>query len=94
MRDDARGLVLELHVQPGARKDEIVGLHGSRLKIRLAAPPIDGKANRHLLEFLASVFSVPMANVQLLRGATSRTKTVLVAGARELPTALSKVIAT
>jgi uncharacterized protein (TIGR00251 family) len=80
-----RGLVLEVHVQPGARRDEVVGEHGGRLKIKLAAPPVDGKANRHLLEFLAAAFAVPVARVHLLRGASSRMKTVLVEGASELP---------
>ena len=88
MRHEPRGLVLELHVQPGARKNEVIGLHGERLKLKLAAPPVDGKANRHLLEFLARVFAVPAAKVHLLRGASGRMKTVLVEGASELPAAL------
>jgi len=78
LRSDGTALVLSLHVQPGARKTEIAGLHGEALKIRLAAPPVDGKANAELLRFLASVFGVPQRAVQLLRGESSRQKTVRV----------------
>lgn len=81
--------MLEIHVQPGARRDEVVGEHGGRLKLKLAAPPVDGKANRHLLEFVATVFGVPVARVHLLRGPSSRMKTVLIEGASALPAAFS-----
>lgn len=91
-RYETRGLVLELHVQPGARRNELVGEHGGRLKVKLAAPPIDGKANRCLLDYLGTVFDVPTARVHLLRGESSRTKTVLVAGAAELPAALAQLL--
>lgn len=82
--------MLELHVQPGARGDEIVGTHGNRLKLKLAAPPVDGKANRHLIAWLATAFDVPARRVQLLRGVTGRMKTVLIEGATELPPAFMK----
>jgi len=69
-----------LHVQPGAKRTEVAGVHGegaeARLKIRLAAPPVDGKANAELLRFLAAAFAVPLRAVTLLRGETSRQKTV------------------
>lgn len=79
-RDDADALVLMLHVQPGAKHTEVAGVHGeaaaARLKIRLAAPPVDGKANAELLRFLAAAFGVPLRAVTLVRGETSRRKTV------------------
>ena len=79
-RDDADAVILALHVQPGARRTEIAGLRGegkeSRLKIRLAAPPVDGKANAELLRFLADAFDVPLRDVVLVRGETSRHKVV------------------
>lgn len=59
-------LILTLHIQPGARKTEIVGLHGEALKIRLAAPPVDGKANAALLGFLAKACGVSKSAVELL----------------------------
>jgi len=67
-------LVLDIHVQPRADRDEIVGLHGDRLKIRIKAPPVDGKANRHLIEFLAEAFGVAKRDVVLLAGETGRDK--------------------
>lgn len=70
--------MLALHVQPGATRTEVAGEHGGALKVRLAAPPIDGKANAELLRFLAEAFGVPLRQVALVRGAASRQKTVRV----------------
>ena len=81
-------LILELHVQPGAKQDEIVGLHGDRLKIKISAPPVDGKANRHLLKFLATTFGVSKTQVSLLRGETGRMKTVRIEAPTKLPAQL------
>jgi len=79
-REDGAALVLALHVQPGASRTEIAGTHGAagdiRLRLRLAAPPVDGKANAELLRFLAEAFGVPLRQVVLVRGATSRRKSV------------------
>ncbi|MGC2457614.1 MAG: DUF167 domain-containing protein [Gallionellaceae bacterium] len=75
-------ITLTLHVQPGARRSEVAGLHGEALKIRLAAPPIDGRANDALLRFIADVLEVPLRNVELRQGAQSRHKTVQVTGSR------------
>ncbi len=76
-------LVLLLHVQPGAKRSEVAGIHGEtatgRLRIRLAAPPVDGKANAELVRFLAAAFGVPRRAVTLLAGETSRQKTVRIA---------------
>lgn len=74
-------LILTLHIQPGARKTEIAGLHGGALKIRLAAPPVDGKANAALLGFLAKTCGVSKAAVELVSGDTSRAKRVRLRGA-------------
>jgi uncharacterized protein (TIGR00251 family) len=67
-----------LHVQPGARRTQVAGIHGAALKLRLAAPPVDGKANAALRAFLADAFGVPLRQVTLLRGETSRDKAVRV----------------
>ncbi|NWK77452.1 DUF167 domain-containing protein [Aquitalea sp. LB_tupeE] len=67
---------LTLHVQPGARKTEVAGEHGDCLKIRLAAPPVDGKANAALLAWLADCFSVGKRAVSLQSGDKSRHKVV------------------
>lgn len=68
--------VLEVHVQPGARRTEFAGLHDGRIKIRIAAPPADGRANEALIEFLAEEFGVPRRNVTIEQGLTSRRKRV------------------
>lgn len=74
-------LTLELHVQPGASKTSVAGLHGDRLKLRLAARPVDGEANRALVKFLADALAVTQRDVEILRGASGRSKTVQVRGA-------------
>lgn len=69
-------LSLTLHIQPGAKKTELAGLHGDALKIRLAAPPVDGKANDALLRYLADTLDRPRADVVLKSGQSSRRKVV------------------
>ena len=69
-------ITLTLHVQPGAKRSEVAGLHGNALKVRLAAPPIEGRANDALLRFMADLFAVTLRNVELLQGSQSRTKVV------------------
>ena len=89
VRWQGAALVLDLHVQPGARRDEIVGIHGDRLKLKIAAPPVDGRANRHLLEFIADLFGVSKARVTLLRGETGRAKTVHIEAPTRFPDRLA-----
>jgi uncharacterized protein (TIGR00251 family) len=93
-RSDSGTITLTLHIQPGAKRSEIAGLHGEALKIRLAAPPVEGKANEALLRFIAEQFAVPLRNVELLRGAQSRHKTVKVSGSSVLPESLADVART
>lgn len=71
-------VVLDLHVQPGAKRTEFAGTHGGRRKVRLAAPPVDGKANAALIEFIAAQYGVPKRNVTIEAGAHSRQKRVRV----------------
>jgi len=78
-------LILSIRVQPRASRDEIVGVYGDHLKIRLTAPPIDGKANQQLLRFLAKHCQVPYACVELIGGQTGRTKKVRINRPRHLP---------
>ena len=80
LRADGDGAVLSLHIQPGAKRTEVVGLHGDALKIRLAAPPVDGKANAALLEFIAKKVGAGRSTVELASGETSRAKRVRIAG--------------
>jgi len=75
---DDRRLTLKLHVQPGAKYTAATGLHGDELKIKLAAPPVDGKANQLLIKFLADFFVVPIRNITLKHGAQSRHKVIVI----------------
>jgi uncharacterized protein (TIGR00251 family) len=72
--------MLDLHVQPGAKVTAVAGEHGGRLKLKIAAPPVDNKANAHLLSWLAAQLGVPKSAVRLVRGEASRQKTVAVRG--------------
>jgi len=83
-RQDRDGaFCLSLHIQPGARKSGVAGLHGDALKIRLHAPPVDGKANAALLAYVAELLDLPKAAVSLKSGQTSRQKVVRVEGVNE-----------
>jgi uncharacterized protein (TIGR00251 family) len=73
-------VILELHVQPGASRTEFAGMHGERVKVRLAARAIDGKANLALIEFLADYYKVPKRNVRIEAGLRSRQKRVAIDG--------------
>ncbi len=79
-RDEAGGAVLEILVQPRASRTRVVGEHDGRLKVQLAAPPVEGEANRALVELLAGALGVRKADVVIQRGDTGRRKTVRVAG--------------
>lgn len=81
-------ITLTLHVQPGAKRSEIAGLHGEALKIKLAAPPIEGRANDALLKFIAELFDVPLRNAELKQGGQSRHKVVAVTGSKVQPESL------
>lgn len=78
-------LTLTLHVQPGAKRTEVTGLHGVALKIRLAAPPVEGRANEALLKFIAESFGVPLRQVELKQGGQSRHKVVAITGSKVEP---------
>ena len=77
---NGEAVLLSLHIQPGAKKTAVVGLHGEALKIRLAAPPVDGKANQALVEFLAASLMVTKSRIDLVSGVSSRTKRIRITG--------------
>jgi uncharacterized protein (TIGR00251 family) len=76
-------LILDLYVQPGAKRSEFAGRHGDRLKVRLAAPPVEGRANEALVAFLAAHFGVPRRCVTIAAGHKSRRKRVNIEGVEE-----------
>jgi hypothetical protein len=86
------GALLRVHVQPGAKRSEIAGLAGDAVKVRIAAPPVDGKANGALLDFLAASLGVRKSAMTLARGAACRQKVVRVDGlaAAEVAARLSR----
>ncbi len=69
-----------MHVQPGAKRSEIAGLHGDRLKIRIAAPAMDGRANDALVAFVAAALGIPKRSVSVAAGERSRDKLLAVTG--------------
>jgi len=82
---DGDRLTLSVRVQPRASKDEIVGIQGNHLKIRITAPPVDGRANAYLIQYLAQVFAVPKTRIALLSGESGREKRLLIAAPARLP---------
>lgn len=84
LRSTAAGVTLAVRAQPGAKKTAISGLYGegnaSQLKIAVQAPPVEGKANQALVEFLAAAFGIARARVELTGGELSRSKVFLLRG--------------
>ena len=80
LREVPGGVVLEVLVQPRASRTRAVGEHDGRLKVQLAAPPVDGEANAALVDFLAGELGARRSDVTIERGDTGRRKTVRVAG--------------
>lgn len=78
-------LILTLQIQPRAKHNEIVGPHGDALKVRLTAPPVDGKANEALCEWLAEVCEVAKSRVTILAGLNGRRKRLAIDCPRRLP---------
>jgi len=87
----ARDLILELRLQPRASRCEFAGRYGERLKLRLTAPPADGKANQQLREFLGSSFSVAPSSISILSGERGRNKRVKIARPLAIPECLRKI---
>ncbi|MDF2940069.1 MAG: hypothetical protein K0R66_711 [Gammaproteobacteria bacterium] len=69
-------LFLRLHVQPNSKKNEWLGLYGERLKLKLHAPAVDGKANQALIKFLAAFLKVKKSQLSLISGELSRDKLI------------------
>ena len=81
LRENGGRTTLTLHIQPGAKKTEVAGIHGDALKIRLAAPPVDGKANAALIAFVADRLGLARSAVALKSGQTSRLKVLEISAA-------------
>ena len=79
IRDTPQGAVFEVHVHPRAKRTAITGMLNGRVKLALASPPVDGRANEELRRFFATLFEVSRSAVQLIGGEHSRDKRVLIA---------------
>jgi uncharacterized protein (TIGR00251 family) len=90
LRQDGADWLLAVRVQPRASRDEVTGVQGERLRLRLTAPPVEGAANRHLERYLAGLFGVAPSRVTVIRGESSREKQVRVRGPVALPAALAQ----
>ena len=82
------GWVISVHAQPGAKKTAVAGLHGESLKVRVAAPPVEGKANDALTAFVAKALGLPRRAVSIVKGESSREKVLLVTEATADPARL------
>ncbi len=92
--ESPQGTLLRLWVQPGASRNQLLGPHGTpaRLKVKVAAPPVEGAANEEVIRTFADWLQLPRSQVQLLRGATSRSKDLLIQKAlREVYTKLQEI---
>ncbi|UCG12958.1 MAG: YggU family protein [Deltaproteobacteria bacterium] len=78
--ESEQGVTLRVQVQTRSSRDEVVGLHGKALKIRITSPPVGGAANKHLLRFLAKKLKVPRNQLIIHTGATSRVKCIVIRG--------------
>lgn len=76
-----KGYILRIQVVPNSSKTQVVGEHGERLKVKISAPPVDGKANEELIEFVQKKLNLKSSQIELLRGQTSKAKDLLVQSA-------------
>ena len=79
-QDVADGCTLAIRVHPGAKENDVTGLHAGAAKISLTAPPVDGRANEALIEFVADRLRIPQSRIALLSGTTSRMKVLRITG--------------
>lgn len=77
------GVYVDVHVQPGAHRPRVVGRHGDAVKVAVAAPPVDGRANEAVVKAIADVLGVPGADVTVASGQTARRKRLFVSGVTE-----------
>ncbi|MBW8184409.1 DUF167 family protein YggU [Shewanella nanhaiensis] len=85
-------LLLNLYIQPKASRDQIVGVHGEELKIAITAPPVDGKANAHLIKYLSKAFKAPKGDIIILKGEQGRHKQVKVISPKIIPESVESLL--
>ena len=92
VRQTADGLVLRLYIQPKASRDSIIGPHGDELKVAITAPPVDGKANAHLVKYLAKCFRVAKGQVLVEKGELGRHKQIKIIDPQQIPTQVAALL--
>ncbi|WP_370737050.1 DUF167 family protein YggU [Vibrio gazogenes] len=85
-------IILRLYIQPKASRDNIVGLHGDELKIAITAPPVDGKANAHLIKFLSKQFKVAKSSIEIEKGELGRHKQVRIHSPSQIPQMIQSLL--
>jgi uncharacterized protein len=80
-----KDLLLKLHVQPRAKENSITGIHGDMLKLKIKSPPVDNKANKEIVSYLAKEFDIAKSHIELISGQTSRDKRFLIREPKMLP---------
>jgi uncharacterized protein (TIGR00251 family) len=92
-RETGDGIVVNVFVQPRASRNQVAGMHGEALKLRLTAPPVEGAANRMCIAFLAEILDLPKSTLEIVAGHSSRNKQVRVRPAADRSLAdLRKII--
>ncbi len=89
---EGEDLILKLYIQPKASRDSIVGLHGEELKIAITAPPVDGKANAHLTQFLAKQFKVAKGLIEIEKGELGRHEQVRIHSPQVIPEPIEAIL--
>jgi len=80
VHENAKGVSFAVKVQPRARKNAVTGAVGDALKLALTAPPVEGRANQAVIEFLAEVLEIPRSSVTIANGAIGRNKVIRIGG--------------
>lgn len=85
-------LTLFCYIQPGAKQNQLTGLHDQQLKIQLKAPPVEGQANKMLIECLSDICSIAKSKISIQKGLNSRRKTIIIQGIDQIPEKIEKLI--
>jgi len=92
VQQDGEDLIFTIYLQPKASRDQIQGWHDGELKIAITAPPIDGKANAHLIKFLSKQFKTSKSNIEIIAGKLSRHKKVCIHAPKQLPALIEQAL--
>ena len=83
IKETADGVILQVHVVPRSAKSEVAGVHGDALKLRIAAPPVEGQANKECIRFLSDILGIRKKQVIIVGGSKSKNKTIAIEGIRK-----------